>query len=148
MPKEYPFFKFWAKDWSTDETIKLMSRQAKGLYIDMLVHCWIEGSLPADTKSLCKLFGCRKNAFERMFGEFSTHFLHENDRLVCPKLQQQLDLLSQKSEILAENGRKGGSKTQANAKQLLKPGSSITESEPESEIESERKEKDITEKRK
>lgn len=136
MAKEYPYFKFWAKDWATNEDIKIMPYEAKGLYIDMLAHCWIKGSMPTDPAKLRRLFGLTPAKFSKLFQHFSDSFSIENERFYNKRLEEERGKINAKSAILSQNGKKGAAIAKAKAEQLLSKSTSITESDTESESDS------------
>ena len=50
-----PWFQFWGRDFFEDERVKLMSNAQIGMYLKLLQHQWIEGSVPlniADSSSM------------------------------------------------------------------------------------------------
>ena len=55
VKEKSPAFMFYPKDWLTDARVQLMSPAARGLYIDALAVCWIEGALPRDHDALAKV---------------------------------------------------------------------------------------------
>jgi hypothetical protein len=50
-----PAFQFYAADWLADERVKLMSYEEQGVYLFLLCHEWLEGSIPADLTHLARL---------------------------------------------------------------------------------------------
>ena len=139
-----PFFKFFANEWITDEIIRLMSREAKGLYIDILAHCWIEGSFPTDPGQAAKIFGEKKNKFSKLFSEFSVKFYEKKGRYFNKRLEEERAKADNRSAVNSKNGLEGAKARWqtdgdgiANAIDSPWPGNSIKESESESESESE-----------
>lgn len=62
-----PAFQFYPKDWQSDERVKLMTYEQRGLYIDLLCHCWLEGSLPADVSAIGRIVHQSPARFTRMW---------------------------------------------------------------------------------
>ena len=54
MPKR-PWFRFWVADFLNDESVVLMTNEEVGVYVKLLAHHWIEGSLPGDESKLASL---------------------------------------------------------------------------------------------
>jgi|SRR5262245_23766933 len=50
-----PAFQFYPRDFLTDVHVVAMSNAERGMYMTLLCHCWLEGSLPADPRVLAKL---------------------------------------------------------------------------------------------
>ncbi len=61
MTKSPPAFQFYPKDFLADANVQAMSGAARGAYIMLLCHCWIEGSLPDENKELARLSGDARN---------------------------------------------------------------------------------------
>lgn len=90
-----PAFRFYASDWLADVNVCRMRSEEKGLYIDLLCHCWLEGSLPDDVEDLAMLtrIGTAKfsRAWERVlrdrfFKGDDGRLRHE--RLECERAKQ------------------------------------------------------------
>jgi len=41
-----PAFSFYARDWLSDAKVRTMTDEARGVYMDLLCYCWLEGALP------------------------------------------------------------------------------------------------------
>lgn len=67
-------FLFWARDWLTNENVVLMSPAAKGVYVDLLCHCWLEGSIPACSEHLQRIARLDAQAFAAIWAELSPRF--------------------------------------------------------------------------
>lgn len=50
-----PAFQFYPKDWLSDENVVCMTMEERGIYISLMAHCWLEGTIPADPKRVKKL---------------------------------------------------------------------------------------------
>lgn len=57
MKEKSPAFQFYAKDFLTDEAVIRMSLKARGAYITLLSHAWLEGGIPSDIRVLSKMCG-------------------------------------------------------------------------------------------
>lgn len=68
-------FLFWARDWLTDEAVVLMSPAAKGIYIDLLCHCWLEGSIPACSMQCSRIARMDADAFAELWVELAPLFV-------------------------------------------------------------------------
>lgn len=80
-----PAFLFYSKDWI--EGTMEMTPEEKGIYIDLLCHQHQKGSLPSDTKRLCKLVGLSEDYFLTIWEGIKQKFKSSvDDRLVNHKL--------------------------------------------------------------
>jgi uncharacterized protein YdaU (DUF1376 family) len=114
-----PSFQFYPKDWLTDEKVKLMSLSQRGLYITLLCHAWLHGSLPGTETELSRIVSVRKDAFRRLWkGTLQSCFISSAvGRLQNPRLDREREKQALFSGLRAEAGRRGGQATQAKLKQ-------------------------------
>lgn len=54
-----PAFQFYPKDWLTDSRVVSMTTLQRGIYIQLLCYCWLDGWLPMDPKKLSLLSGAQ-----------------------------------------------------------------------------------------
>src|SRR5689334_10451983 len=56
MPLEKsPAFQFYPQDFLADDKVMAMTAEARGVYIVLLCHCWLSGSIPKDPEILQRL---------------------------------------------------------------------------------------------
>lgn len=85
-------FLFWARDWLTDENVVLMSPAAKGVYVDLLCYCWLEGSIPACSEHLARIARVDAAAFAALWSEIAPRFSEHatrSDRLVNSRMERE-----------------------------------------------------------
>ena len=85
MLNSYPFY---INDWRRSEAVEAMTVEERGLYRELLDHCWAEGSLPADPKLLRKIARATSREFSRSWPLVSCQFVVRNSRLYCPKVDE------------------------------------------------------------
>lgn len=91
-----PAFLLYTKDWL--EGTSEMTSEEKGIYIDLLASQHQRGSLPTDTKRLCKLARCGEEEFLKIWADVSHKFvLNGEGRLVNRRL----------TEVITERLEKG-----------------------------------------
>ncbi len=61
-----PAFQFYPQDFLSDHNVIAMNAEAKGVYIVLLCHCWIAGSIPSDQAQIQRIAGwephpCRRH---------------------------------------------------------------------------------------
>lgn len=138
---ELPWFPMYARDWLSGEGTSMMLPEQEGAFIRLLCVAWGDGSaepsLPTDDKALAQItrLGAR---WKRLGGLVRAQFIERDERLYNPKLSGVWSEQRERSQRLAENGRKGG-----RAKAGLEPGLSPvdsgfkhTEAEAEAELQS------------
>jgi uncharacterized protein YdaU (DUF1376 family) len=80
---------FYAQDWREDEAVGLLALDERGLYVECLLHQWIEGSLPDDAKAIARLVRARPAAVRRCWPAVRAHFRVRTDgRLVNDRLEE------------------------------------------------------------
>jgi len=87
-----PAFQFYPKDFLTDENVRVMSMQERGVYITLMSFCWIEGTLPADTKRLARLCGMPAQQFNKLWKAIAPCFEVNPlnaERIIHPRLNKE-----------------------------------------------------------
>ncbi len=51
-----PAFQFYPKDWLSDINVIRLTSAQRGVYINLLCVCWLEGSIPSDRVAIASLF--------------------------------------------------------------------------------------------
>ena len=116
-----PAFQFYPKDYQSDEAVRLMNHEERGIYVDLLCAEWLETSIPSDTTLLARLIGITPGkmvkAWELMGPKFSPH-PSENGRLIHPRLEEE----RVKQAEWREKSSKGGLKSAELRRQALEKG--------------------------
>src|SRR4030095_47976 len=117
-----PAFQFYPKDWLTDDKVQAMSLSERGLYITLLCHAWLHGSLPGTESELSRITNVRKDAFRRLWkGQLKSCFITSAiGRLLNPRLEREREKQPHFRELRAAAGRRGGHAGQANARRPVK----------------------------
>jgi len=105
-----PAFQFYPKDWLTSETVRRMSMEQRGVYITLLCHQWLEGSLPADMGTLARVSQVSPKLLRGSFREAlgKTFLLSGDGRLRNPRLELERVKQLKFRALCAEAGRRGG----------------------------------------
>lgn len=127
MAEKLPWFPLFVADFTNDENVIRMTYEEEGLYIALLRHQWINGSIPADDDDIRAILKPHTpEALARVKPRFSQ--ATEATRLVNIKLQEILENQEKKHRNFSRSGRKGGIakalKARSPALARLKPGSS------------------------
>ncbi len=85
--RKNPVMPFWAKDWLADTNVKAMSYHVQGVYLNLLLHNWNEGSLPESFPCLSGLLGVKTFHFRTATweGKLSRHFVHVSEGRISNK---------------------------------------------------------------
>jgi uncharacterized protein YdaU (DUF1376 family) len=69
-----PAFQFYPADFLADAAVVAMSMEERGVYITLLCHQWIEGSIPDDPKILARLVHMSPDSFLIVWGQVGDKF--------------------------------------------------------------------------
>jgi hypothetical protein len=84
-----PLFQWYAKDWETDERVRLMGFDAFGLLVHCLNYDWLNGGLPADLGDLAHILGSPLAHVRRIWPRVAPFFVERDGRLFNPELERQ-----------------------------------------------------------
>jgi len=124
MAMKNPYMPFWVNDYRTDREVRLMTYEEKGLYIDIILELWIEGSLPQETKELALIFNANPKRFERIFSKISKKFVFKDGFITHKRVTKERLKFQIKSEKAQLSGKLGGIATanaRANAAPIAQP---------------------------
>lgn len=110
-----PAFQFYAADWLTDTSLRLVSAEARGVWIDLLCHAFLSpdpGFLIVagqilDEKGIRTLSGLTPKRFKKVFNELTSFGILKQDekgRFYSKRMTEDARL----SRIRREAGSKGG----------------------------------------
>ena len=109
-----PWFKWYPKDWLTDEDVKLMSDTEKAIYVDCLNYGWLNKGLPDSVEDiavvLSRPLGQLRKAWQRVGKKFTAE-ARSDGRLGNPKQEA----LREEKDRISETRRKVGAIARAKA---------------------------------
>jgi len=110
MKAPSPAFSLYPKDLLTSENVVAMTDEELGVYVRLLCHQWLEGSIPAEPDRLAKMMKRRRRAFDRIWRAVGPCFPPAPDRLrlLNPRLEEERAKQEARAEVAAVNGRRGG----------------------------------------
>lgn len=148
LEEKAPAYQHYPKDWASDEAVKLMTWEQRGIYRELLDHQWLEGSIPGDVEQLAVLLRIPLVRFrKKIWPLIATKFTpvdNDGGRLMQLRLERQRDNQEefiQGKKIAGSKGGKERARRHAEAKQrasnalaLLDSASSktVAESKPAS----------------
>lgn len=104
-----PAFQFYASDFLTD--VAEFSNEAVGAYIRLLCSQWVNGDLPSDEKSLCRVCHSYPIEFPEIWEEIKHKFSQKkNGRLVNLKMEKVRNERKEFVKKAAKAGKKGAEK--------------------------------------
>ena len=83
-----PAFQFYPEAFLSDENVQLMNYEERGIYITLLSHCWLEGSIPSDPEKITRLL---KSGFLDLTHVLKcfTELEDNPERLINPRLDRE-----------------------------------------------------------
>lgn len=128
--EQSPAFQFYPRDFLADARVASMSPAACGVYIRLLCHCWIEGSVENDSEMIRRLVGFSGRNWSAVWCQARTCFVIHDGRLVQPRIERerakQAEFRAKKAQAGSAGGKQKASKTLADP--LAKPTSSSSSS--------------------
>ncbi len=108
---------FWVNDYRTSRSVRKMTFECKGLYLDMIFELWADGHLDNDEKELAKLFNTNPKTFRRLFSMIKERFVINQGKITHKRVDAELAHMiaetKRKSEINRDNAKKGWEKRRA-----------------------------------
>jgi len=77
----------YPKDILSDEACASMTDEELGVYMRLLCHAWLEGSIPADEERIARLLRKPKRSLRRVWPAVSRCFVRVDDRLIQRRLE-------------------------------------------------------------
>lgn len=100
----YPWY---IADWRGSEAVLSMNLEQRGLYRELLDHCWDAGSLPTDEAMLRRLASAEPAEFKRSWPAVRHQFYEKDGRLYHRKVDEKRGELGAWREAKREAGRLG-----------------------------------------
>lgn len=88
MSTALAWFPFYLNDWETDEQVRRLSWEERGIYLAMLCWQWREGSLPGRAADVARTLGIRTAVAQRLLRRFFVSDGHGGRRVVNRRLAE------------------------------------------------------------
>lgn len=107
MPKhKSPAFQIYPETVLSDEAVKLMDNRQFGVYMKLILHNWLEGSIPTSFTMLGTLVNEDPRDFEAMWPAMATKFKKKGSRLTNRRLEKERKKQKKYSQKMKENALK------------------------------------------
>lgn len=104
-----PAFQFYPDAFLSSTKVIAMSMTERGIYITLLCACWMDGSLPADMKSLARMVGMKETQFAKLWPHnIARCFYEDAGRLVNGRIEVERRKQAEFRRRQTDNGTKGG----------------------------------------
>ena len=101
-----PAFQFYASDFLTDYKVVVMSMEARGVYITLLAHSWLERGLPDSEAQLSRICAQPEN-WQELWKEVRPCFEEKDGRLYSKRMEREREQLKSYIESRKVAGIKG-----------------------------------------
>jgi len=106
--KRRPAFQLYAPDLLADRDFQLQSAAERGLTLTGLCECWVNGSFPANTDDMARVFRLDPSEVAKAFTErVQGRFARSGDEFICPELEQYRTKLDEHHRKKSEGGKQG-----------------------------------------
>lgn len=103
-----PAYQWYPKDWSSDEAVKVMTYEQRGIYRELLDHQWFHKSIPADLTLLAGILQVPQSRLRKLWPAIAVKFKKRaKGRLVNRRLERVRAAQIAYSRKQSENGRLG-----------------------------------------
>jgi hypothetical protein len=109
--REAPAYQEYASSLMARIEYRVMSMEARGLFVSMRLECWVNGSVPSVPAMLARVLGYPVEQIERTLPEVGAFVSEEGGALRCPELDDYRAHLQDRRDKQAAGGRAGAAKT-------------------------------------
>lgn len=104
-----PAFLFYPGDWMQSETVRAMTYEQRGVYLELLAMAWLEGSIPEDPERLRRMVGLSAARWAKVWPLVSECWIPTGQqRLVNPRQEHERVTRREKAEEMRRRGAAGG----------------------------------------
>jgi len=109
--REAPAYQEYAASMMARTAYRVMSLEARGLLYSLRLECWVNGSVPADPRTLARVLGYPPEQIEAALPEVLPLLRITDDVIRCPELDDYRDHLDERRQRQSDGGRAGAAKT-------------------------------------
>jgi len=126
--KERLSFMFDAVAWSTDPNVMAMDCASRGLYLELLIQQWINGSIPKDPRKIIKAIDPQKFLTKEDVADVIDLFVDDGEGgLQNLRLEKDRKRLQTYRSKQSDRGKKSAEKRKIEKQRLLNGGSTVVE---------------------
>lgn len=125
--REPPAYQEYAAAMIAKQPYRLMTLAARGLLYSMRLELWVNKTLPADPRSLCKILGFDETEVASCLTAVMPFFDAVGEKIVCPELDAYRAHLEERHLRQSRGGKEGADITNRNRKKPRKSKSSAAQ---------------------
>lgn len=127
--KDVPYFPLYAANTMASKPFRLMTLEQRGLWITLMMECWVNGGVPSDLGEMAKFLGLSVEEVSRSFTDLQTFSLDkQGSQIISNELEEQRQKYLNSREGKSKGGKLGAERKKE--KQRLR-GSANPEGIPE-----------------
>lgn len=115
-----PAFQFYPRDYLSDAKTRAMSFKERGMYWDLVCHCWLEGRLPSDDAKLARILGVPIQDFKKHWPALEPCFRSVSNGVEHPRLEIERRKQADRRARMSEGGRRSGDVRREGASKVLR----------------------------
>lgn len=111
-----PAFQFYPADYLSSRTIRRLTLEQRGAWLELICSEWLDGPLENDPVELARIIGVSAKEFRRIWPGLDRCFDLENGRLVNPRLEREREAQEANRERWQRLGKAGNDARHGSAK--------------------------------
>lgn len=116
-----PYFRVFPAESLADERFSLWTCEERGAFFTLLMHAWVNGSIPSDHGELARILRLRKDSFARVWKAIGCRFVTTQTplgvRLTNTRLEVERESALAKSDAARKSAEAKWAQVQAQAHQ-------------------------------
>jgi len=108
-----PAFQFYPADYLSSRTIRRLTLEQRGAWLELICSEWLDGPLENDPAELASIVGVSAKEFARLWPGLDRCFELENGKLVNPRLEREREAQAANRERWQKLGQSGNDKQRA-----------------------------------
>jgi uncharacterized protein YdaU (DUF1376 family) len=137
MADRFPWFPFYAADWRLSRSVRAMTPEQRGGYVELLCVAWDDGmaepSLPTDDASLAKLSELGPKRWAKVGPAIRACFIERDGRIYNERLSHVWEVQHARYQLRSIAGKMGG-KAKAQAKQKAGNATNLLPQKSDAEV--------------
>jgi len=108
-----PAFQFYPADYLSSRTIRRLTLEQRGAWLELICSEWLDGPLENDPAELASIVGVSAKEFARLWPGLDRCFELENGKLLNPRLEREREAQAANRERWQKLGQSGNDKQRA-----------------------------------
>lgn len=116
--KDVPYFPLYAANTMASKPFRLMTLEQRGLWITLMMECWVNGGVPSDLGEMAKFLGLSVEEVSRSFTDLQTFSLDkQGSQIISNELEEQRQKYLSSREGKSKGGKLGAERKKEKQRQ-------------------------------